>query len=154
MPLIQPDLAKLRKEVEAAQAKKDGFKAQELMKKQSSIMKKHGVKMSDIFLYGPVLQMPVAFGTFFAVKHLCEYPLMQLTSSGFSLLPDLAAPNASIVLPALMWAIFQMQIKLSVKDMDMRDREGAMKHMHNGMQLLVLVSMYFLSSMPVVCRFL
>lgn len=75
---------------------------------------------------------------------------MQLTNSGFALIPDLTVPNTSIWLPAIMLAIFQAQVKLSVLDMDMRDRQGAMKHMHNMMQILIVASMGLLYSQPVV----
>jgi YidC/Oxa1 family membrane protein insertase len=58
-----------------------------------------------------LVQLPITFGLFFGVKHLCELPLEQLTYSGLAFMPDLTATDPTMILPLAMFVLVNLQIK-------------------------------------------
>lgn len=113
MPYIQKDLAAIREKTDAAVASGDRMKVFQHQKEIQTLFKQNGIKPIKMMVYGPLIQLPIAFGGFFGLRKLCQLPLPQLTQTGMDLLPDLAAANTTVWLPIVTLALFQTQMHVS-----------------------------------------
>lgn len=80
--------------------------------KMRKTYKDAGVNMGMSALI-PIIQIPVTLGMFFGVKAMCTLPVVQMTYSGLSILPDLTVPDPYMVLPILLCAAVNAQISVS-----------------------------------------
>ena len=107
------DAAKIR--IQEARDSKDPIKMNAAIQGMRDTYKDIGVSPSLMFV--PLLaQMPIAFGVFFGVKGMCEFPVEQLKSSGFDLLPDLTAityiADPYCILPVMGVVAINIQMKV------------------------------------------
>lgn len=109
LPYIQPDMKKIQAAIEGAKARNDQAALRQGATDMAKLFEKSGFKATHAFL-GPLTQLPVALGLFFGVRQLCSLPVVQLTYSGFSMLPDLTIPDPMMILPIAAIALFQTQI--------------------------------------------
>lgn len=61
-----------------------------------------------------VAQATISIGSFFAVKGICEHPVVQLTQSGFAMIPDLTVAPQSLALPMVLVGVMQVQIHVNI----------------------------------------
>ena len=107
----QGDIAAIRDEMQAAQAKKDMLAMQRAALKQKMIYEKAGVSIGGMAL-APFIQLPVTLGMFFGVKKLCDLPVEQLKYSGFSWVPDLTIADPTWTLPIIATVLMNVQISV------------------------------------------
>lgn len=79
--------------------------------KMRKMYKDAGVNMGTMAL-GPLVQLPVTLGLFFAAKGLCDLPVAQLAYSGLSILPDLTVADPYMVLPLAFCVAVNFQISV------------------------------------------
>ncbi|PPQ74653.1 hypothetical protein CVT24_003838 [Panaeolus cyanescens] len=100
-----------------------------------------------------LIQMPIQLGVFFGIKTLAsETELLKsnvgvpdfMGEWGHKIMGDLTAADPTYILPALMVAFINLQIKLNIKDMNTIERPG-MAHMMNAIRVgsIVLVPIFF-----------
>jgi YidC/Oxa1 family membrane protein insertase len=74
-----------------------------------------GVTPSSAILV-PFLQIPVAFGVFFGIKGMCQFPVEQLKHGGLEFLPDLTAITSVVdpyyLLPIITVAMLNVHFKV------------------------------------------
>ncbi|KAJ7222230.1 60Kd inner membrane protein-domain-containing protein [Mycena pura] len=99
-----------------------------------------GVSMGG--LLAPMIQFPISIGMFFGVKKMCDLPVLQLTQSGFSLLPDLTQPGPYFILPILVAASGNLMLLLSSRDMD--TSRPAMGHLMNVFRVVSVLAIYWM----------
>ena len=93
-------LLKLKDEFDQVRAYKatgDKLVVQRVAFKQSEVYKESGMSMLPMSLM-PFVQIPVALGMFFSVKHLCGLLLERFHRSDILFLPGLMAPDPYYVL--------------------------------------------------------
>jgi hypothetical protein len=99
---FQPQLLKLKEELQSTQASQDMVAMQRVILKQQSIYRDAGVSLPQMLLL-PFAQLPVSLGMFFAVRRLIDHPLEQLQVSGIGeLIPmyaDLTVADPMYALP-------------------------------------------------------
>jgi len=61
-----------------------------------------------------LLQLPITFGMFFAVKKMCELPVEQLKYSGFEMFPDLTVADPTWILPICMTVAVNAQFLVCI----------------------------------------
>lgn len=107
----QTDIAAIRDEMAAANAKKDMLAMQRAALKQKVIYEKAGVSLGGMAL-APFIQLPVTLGMFFGMKKMCDLPLEQLKYSGFEWIPDLTVTDPTWTLPIIATVLMNVQISV------------------------------------------
>ncbi|KAJ7146175.1 60Kd inner membrane protein-domain-containing protein [Mycena epipterygia] len=110
----------------------------------AKVRKEAGVSM--LGLAAPMIQLPISIGMFIGVKKMCELPVMQLTQSGFALIPDLTIPGPYLVLPTLVAISGNAMISLGARDMDPGRPE--LGHIMNGLRVLTVVAIFWMDHFP------
>jgi YidC/Oxa1 family membrane protein insertase len=106
-----PDIAIAKAEVDRVSAAGEGPAAKiQAVQGLQEVYRKHGVNPLA-GLWGVTL-FPLQLGLFFGIKKLCDYPVIQLTQSGFPWYPDLTATDPYYVLPVLSALLLQYSIKV------------------------------------------
>ncbi|KAG6865243.1 hypothetical protein C0991_004185 [Blastosporella zonata] len=143
---IQGQIKKLQTEMGLVRTSGDKLAMQRVALKLRKVYKDANVSMGATALV-PFIQIPVTLGMFFGIKKMCELPLLQLTQSGFSLLPDLTVADPYMVLPILLCAAVNAQIQIGAAEMDLVSRPE-MGHVMNGLRVLSLAGVFIMSSFP------
>lgn len=111
---IQPEVVRLQKKMELIRvtggSRHEGAKTAMEMRK---LYKSAGVNILTSTLV-PFIQLPITLGVFFGVRKMCDLPLPQLTASGLDILPDLTVADPYFILPALLCAVVNLQIHVSL----------------------------------------
>ncbi|KAJ7573986.1 60Kd inner membrane protein-domain-containing protein [Mycena floridula] len=120
---IKPQITEIQKEIEKEKMQiLKSVKAQKL----SALQKSAGWD-PIVAIRSPIIQTTIQLALFFAVGKLCRYPVVQLTQSGFWILPDLTAADPNfIILPAIFYALLRMNIHtlLSSPDLTLDPKYG------------------------------
>lgn len=108
---LQPQIKVAQDEMNKIRISGDKLALQRHALKMRKMYKDAGVSMGATALV-PIVQIPITLGMFFGVKKLCALPVLQLTCSGLSFLPDLTVPDPYMVLPILLCAAVNLQIQV------------------------------------------
>ncbi|KAI9571949.1 60Kd inner membrane protein-domain-containing protein [Boletus coccyginus] len=127
-----------------AQGVKDRAAQMEIMLKKQKLIEKAGVSLRSMFL-PPVVQMVGNFGLFFAIKHMVQLPVPQLTQSGVWFLPDLTL-TGDYVMPTLVILAMNVQFLVMKKELD--PTKPVMAHAMNVMRVATFATLPMMTWMP------
>ncbi|KAI0742925.1 60Kd inner membrane protein-domain-containing protein [Daedaleopsis nitida] len=142
----QNEIAAIRDEMNAAQAKKDMLAMQRAALKQKMIYEKAGVSLSGMAL-APFIQLPVTLGMFFGVKTMCDLPVEQLKWSGLSWLPDLTVADPTWTLPIIATILMNVQISVSMRDLVASTPQTG--HIMNALRVLTTGSVFLMGHLNI-----
>lgn len=108
---MTPRLVAVKDEMAAARQSKDMLAMQRVALKQRQIYTDAGVKMGPMMVM-PFVQLPVTLGLFFGIKKMCQLPVEQLKHSGLDILPNLTVADPYFILPLMVAAMINLQIKV------------------------------------------
>ncbi|KAF7307851.1 Inner membrane protein [Mycena kentingensis (nom. inval.)] len=140
---IQPLMTPILAEVTAARQAGDMLRMQKASMEAANLRRKHGVTIGKSLV--PLLQLPVQLGLFFGVKQICSLPVIQLTQSGFALLPDLTVAPP-LVLPVAVAALSNVLITVNSRETDLSNPTIA--HIMNIFRVLTLASIFVFINLP------
>ncbi|THH07594.1 hypothetical protein EW145_g3267 [Phellinidium pouzarii] len=143
---VQPLLAEARAKVEKARAAGDQMAMQQAMIHQHSILKKAGVNPLDAILTS-ITQVCVQIGFFFGLRRMCDAPVVQLQSGGFSWITDLTVADPYYISPMMNFALINLQLYVSRRDM-LALGSPAAPHFLNGLRVLTAISIPFMIYFP------
>ncbi|KAI9905748.1 hypothetical protein PsorP6_013863 [Peronosclerospora sorghi] len=110
MKRFQPDMEKLRAEMEASPTK-DPESVKAYQKKYKALMKKHNVNPFKSFLT-PFVQIPVFLGFFWGLQDIAKY-FPEYKEGGIGWFPDLSAPDPTMALPVISSTLLLASVELS-----------------------------------------
>jgi YidC/Oxa1 family membrane protein insertase len=108
---IQPRILQVQADLRRAKATGDKLALQRTALKMGKLYKDAGVSLTTMTL-SPFVQLPVTLGLFFGIRKMCTLPVVQLTHSGVSFLPDLTVADPYMILPLAVCAAINMQISV------------------------------------------
>ncbi|KAG6617857.1 Mitochondrial inner membrane protein OXA1 [Phytophthora cinnamomi] len=132
MKLFQPDMEKLREEMESNPTR-DTQSTLEFQKKYKALMKKHDVNPFKSMLT-PLAQIPVFLGFFWGLQDISKY-FPEYAHEGIGWVTDLSAADATMALPIISSALMVASVELGGEAMagEMKDK------MKFGMRCFALV---------------
>lgn len=110
---IQPRIVEVQGEMQRAKESGDKLALQRVALKMAKLYKDAGVSFGSTML-SPFVQIPVTFGLFFGIRKMCALPVVQLTNSGVSFLPDLTVADPYMILPLAVCAVVNLQISVGL----------------------------------------
>ncbi|CAH0518083.1 unnamed protein product [Peronospora belbahrii] len=121
MKLFQPDMEKLRDEMDANPTR-DGDSALEFQKKYKALMKKHDVNPFKSML-PPLAQIPVFLGFFWGLQDISKY-FPEYAHEGIGWVTDLSAADSTMALPVISSALMVASVELGGDAMtgEMKDK--------------------------------
>ncbi|KAL5520430.1 hypothetical protein ACEPAG_9654 [Sanghuangporus baumii] len=143
---LQPKLAELRERTMKARAEGDLFGLRQVSQQQQLLLSKHDVN--------PFKQMALSFGQvavqlglFLGVRKMCLAPVEQLKVGGFAWLTDLTVADPYFILPTVSFALVNLQMLLSRRDMLATGSPNAL-HVLNFMRFVTLVGVPVMAFLP------
>ena len=112
---LQPQILELQKAIAKSRQSQNPLELQKAAQAMSRFYKTHNI--SPFAGLVSLVQLPITFGLFFGVQKMCNFPVEQLRDSGFALLPDLTLTDPTMVLPLVMFALVNTQIKVGLPDL-------------------------------------
>ncbi|CAH0488411.1 unnamed protein product [Peronospora farinosa] len=109
MKLFQPDMEKLREEMDANPTK-DGDSALEFQKKYKALMKKHDVNPLKSIL-APLAQIPVFLAFFWGLQNISKY-FPEYAHEGVGWITDLSVADSTMALPVISSALMVASVEL------------------------------------------
>ncbi|KAF9458707.1 60Kd inner membrane protein-domain-containing protein [Collybia nuda] len=143
---LQPKIKEFQDEMAKLRVSGDKLALQRHALKMRKTYNDAGVNMGMSALI-PIVQIPITLGMFFGVKAMCALPVVQMTYSGLSILPDLTVPDPYMVLPILLCAAVNAQISIGAAELNLTERPE-MGHIMNGLRLLSGVGIFVMNSFP------
>ncbi|KAF7321106.1 Inner membrane protein [Mycena chlorophos] len=140
----QPKISEAVERMKKARDMSDTVGMQRASMDMAKARKESGASMLMMML--PTLQLPISIGMFFAVRRMCELPVMQLTQSGFDWLPDLTVPDPTYIIPVALIVSGNIMLQLSVRDMDASNT--SMGHLMNLIRVLTVGAFFWMINFP------
>uniref|UniRef100_H3GE52 Membrane insertase YidC/Oxa/ALB C-terminal domain-containing protein n=1 Tax=Phytophthora ramorum TaxID=164328 RepID=H3GE52_PHYRM len=132
MKLFQPDMEKLRDEMDANPTR-DEKSTREFQTKYKALMKKHGVNPFKSMLT-PLAQIPVFLGFFWGLQDISKY-FPEYAHEGIGWVTDLSASDPTMALPIISSALMVASVELGGEAMG-DEMKGKMKF---GMRCFALM---------------
>ncbi|EPQ55875.1 hypothetical protein GLOTRDRAFT_76107 [Gloeophyllum trabeum ATCC 11539] len=151
MAPITPQLNLIREEIAEASKTQNRAQLQRAALMQRKLLAEAGAKPGRMLFFN-IMPLPISLGMFFAVKRLCEFPLEQLKTGGLEAFGgaylDLTAQDPTYVLPAIVVAVVNLQIRLAARDMQ-TNGQPHMLHIINAFHVLSLVSFPLMAKLSI-----
>ncbi|GMF12383.1 unnamed protein product [Phytophthora lilii] len=121
MKLFQPDMEKLRDEMDANPTQ-TAESAREFQQKYKALMKKHDVNPFKSMLT-PMAQIPVFLGFFWGLQDISKY-FPEYAHEGVGWITDLSAADPTLALPVISSALMVASVELGGEAMsgEMKDK--------------------------------
>ena len=111
LTVLQPHLEPIKNRMKEARLAGDMTAAQVAAAEMKQMTNAAGVRMSRLFL--PMLQVPLAYGTFRLMRGMAELPVPGLDSGGFLWVKDLTVSDPYFILPMVgsiaIWYTFKVR---------------------------------------------
>lgn len=143
---LQSQILKSQEELKRIREAGDKLALQKHALKMRKMYQDAGVNMG-ITALSPFVQIPVTLGMFFAVRTICQLPVLQLKYSGLDILPDLTIPDPYMALPIALCAAVNLQISIGAAELNLKERPET-GHIMNGLRILSVLGIWVMNSFP------
>lgn len=141
MAKVKPQLDKIMKDLRQAETPQDQVR---LTHERRKLMKDNDIHMSRQFL--PLVQMPIAYGFFQALRKMAEYPVEGFADQGIAWIQDLSQVDPYLGLQALTGVIVLAMFRLGGETGAMQVNPAFKKVMYAIPLVLILVTKNFYAS--------
>ncbi|KAL5498276.1 hypothetical protein ACEPAH_2416 [Sanghuangporus vaninii] len=143
---LQPKIAELRERSMKARAEGDLFGMRQATQQQQLLLSKHDINPFKQ-IAASLGQIAVQLGLFLGIRKMCLAPVEQLKVGGIAWLMDLTVADPYYILPAVSFALVNLQMSLSRRDMLATGSPNAL-HMLNIMRFVTIAGVPVMAFLP------
>ncbi|KAL5478842.1 hypothetical protein ACEPAI_2119 [Sanghuangporus weigelae] len=143
---LQPKLTELRDRAMKARAEGDLFGMRQATQQQQLLLSKHDVSPFKQIVMS-LGQVAVQLGLFLGIRRMCLAPVEQLKVGGIAWFMDLTVADPYYILPIVSFALVNLQMSLSRRDMLATGSPNAL-HVLNIMRFVTIVGIPVMAFLP------